>query len=65
MSNTVKNFDILVTSLSVHNYVDGLKLFSNLYLAKFLDAPAKPVISMCLFIWLHLLTNIIVICIKD
>jgi len=37
--NVAKNFDILATSLSVlHNYFDGLmKLFSNQYLAKFLD----------------------------
>jgi len=43
MSNIVKNFDILATSLSIlHNYFDGLiKLFLDLYLAKFLDALAK------------------------
>jgi len=40
---TAKSFDILTTSLSVlHNYFDGpIKLFSNLYLAKFLDFSAK------------------------
>jgi len=39
-----KYFDIPVTSLSVlHNYFDGLtKLFSDLYLVKFLDSSAKP-----------------------
>jgi len=38
MSNATKNFDILATGLSVlHNYFDNLtKLFSDLYLAKFL-----------------------------
>jgi len=37
--NVAKNFDILTTRLNVlHNYFDGLiKLFSNLYLTKFLD----------------------------
>ena len=39
MSNAVENFDILETSLSVlHNYFDNTpKLFSDLYLAKFLE----------------------------
>jgi len=43
MSIAAKNFDILTTSLSVlHNYFDSsTKLFSNLYLAKFLDISAK------------------------
>jgi len=43
MSDVAKNFDILATNLSIlHNYCDGLiKLFSNLYLAKFLDILAK------------------------
>jgi len=37
-----KNFDILITCLSIlHNYFDGLKLFSDLYLVKFLDISAK------------------------
>jgi len=41
ISNVIKNFDILATSLSLlHNYFDGLiKLFSDL--AKFLDISAK------------------------
>jgi len=45
MSNTAKNFYILSINLNVlHNNVDSLiKLFSNLYLAKFLDISAKPV----------------------
>jgi len=39
-----KSFDILTISLSVlHNYFDGpTKLFSDLYLVKFLDTSAKP-----------------------
>jgi len=39
MSNAVKNFDNLATSLSVlHHYFDSpTKLFSELNLAKFLD----------------------------
>jgi len=39
MSNVAKSFDNLTTSLSaLHNYFDGLiKLFSDLYPAKFLD----------------------------
>jgi len=42
MNDAAKNFDILTTSLSVlHNYFDSLKLFSDLYLAKFLDIIAK------------------------
>jgi len=37
--NAAKNFDILAISLNIlYNYFDGLtKLFSDLYLAKFLD----------------------------
>jgi len=43
MSNTAKSFDILAISLSVlHYYFNGLtKLFSDLYLAIFLDTSAK------------------------
>jgi len=43
MSNATKSFDILATSLGVlYNYFDDLtKLFSTLYLAKFLNALAK------------------------
>jgi len=42
MSNASKNFDILATSLNVqHNYFDDPKLFSDLYLVKFLDTSAK------------------------
>jgi len=38
------SIDILATSLSVlHNYFDGpIKLFSDLYVAKFLNKSAKP-----------------------
>jgi len=44
MSNAVKNLDILASNLKVlHNYFNSLiKLFSDLYLAKFLDTLAKP-----------------------
>jgi len=49
MSNTVKNFNILAISLSVlHNYFDDLtKLFSDLYLTKFLDSPTKSFFFLC------------------
>ena len=46
INNAAKSFDTVGTSLSVlHNYYDSTKLFSDLYVAKFLDAPAKP--SFC------------------
>jgi len=47
MSNAAKNFDILAISLSIlHNYFDSsIKLFQDLYLAKFLDISAKPFIQ--------------------
>jgi len=43
VSNIAKS-DILATNLSIlHNYFDDpTKLFSDLYLAKFLDTSAKP-----------------------
>jgi len=43
MHNATKNFDILAISLNVlHNYFnDPTKLFSDLYLAKFLDVSVK------------------------
>jgi len=48
MSNTVNSFEILVTHLSdLHNYFDGLKLFSNLYLANFLDTSTKSSFLIC------------------
>jgi len=55
MSNAAKNFDNLATSLNVLHYFDSsLKLFSSLYLAKFLDNSAKTVriylLSSCLFL---------------
>jgi len=48
MNNVVKNFDILATSLSVpHNYFNDLiKLFSDLYLAKFLDTSAVLAVQL-------------------
>jgi len=41
--NIAKNFDILVINVSVlHNYFDGsTKLFSDLYLVKFLNTSTK------------------------
>jgi len=47
MSNAVKNFGILATSLSVlHNYFDSLtKLLFSPYSAKILDLLAKPFFS--------------------
>jgi len=43
MNNAAKSFDILTAILSViHNYFNGpTKLFSDLYLAKFLDISTK------------------------
>jgi len=42
MSNIAKTFDILATNLNVLHHFDSLiKLFFDLYLAKFLDTPAK------------------------
>jgi len=42
MSNIAKSFNILANCLSIlHNYFDGPKLFSDLYLAKLLDT-SKP-----------------------
>jgi len=48
MSNIVKYFDILLISLSVlGNYFDSTtKLFSDLYVAKFLDTSAKPLLRV-------------------
>jgi len=53
MSSAVKSFDILTTSLSVlHNYFNGItKLFSDLYLTKFLDILTKSfVCSLYIFL---------------
>jgi len=37
MRNVAKKFDILAISLNIHNYFDSsIKLFSGLYLTKFL-----------------------------
>jgi len=49
MSNVAKNFYILVISLNVlHIYFDApTKLFSDLYLAKFLDTSAKYMFFPC------------------
>jgi len=42
LNNATKNFDILTTNV-LYNYFDSLtKLFSDLYLAKFLDTSANP-----------------------
>jgi len=41
ISNTAKSFDIPASNLNIlHNYFDSIKLFSNLYLVKFLDISA-------------------------
>jgi len=53
MNSAAKSFDILailLASLSIlHNYFDDLtKLFSDLYLAKFLDTSSKPFFP-CIF----------------
>jgi len=43
ISNAAKNFDILAISLNIlHNYFDSsIKLFSNLYLPKFIEISVK------------------------
>jgi len=42
ISNAAKIFDVLATSISIHNYFhSSTKLFLSLYLAKFLDIFAK------------------------
>ena len=42
MSSAAKNFDVLVSLSVLHNYFDDpIKLFLDLYLAKFLDASTK------------------------
>jgi len=49
MSNTAKNFDTLVTNLSLHNYFDiSTKLFSNL--AKFVNTLAKVILFVHIII---------------
>jgi len=58
MSNAPKNFDILATSSSVlYNYFNSsTKLFSDLYLAKFLDTLhfSKIVLSVLLTCYYYL-----------
>jgi len=57
MSNSAKNLDILATSLSVlHNYLMvQTKLFSDLYLAKFLNTSAFILyISFCIYIYIYI-----------
>jgi len=48
MSNAAKNFDVLAINLNVlHNYFDSaIKLFSDLYLTKFLDKFNKIILFM-------------------
>jgi len=41
MMNNAKSFDILSMSCDLHNYDSLTKLFSNLYLAKFLNTAKK------------------------
>jgi len=62
ISNVAKNLDILAISLNVlHYYFDSLiKLFSDLYFAKFLDTSAKSFFP-CAFIFylLYMQLNIL------
>jgi len=50
MNNVAKSFDILATNLSVlHNYFDGpAKLFSDLYLVKFLNTSTIKIVLFLL-----------------
>jgi len=47
MNNAVKNFDILAIHFSVFYYYfdNSIKLFSDLYLTKFVDTSIKPFFS--------------------
>jgi len=45
-NNTAKSFNILIISLSVLHTYGPIKLFSDLHLAKFLDALSKIVFSL-------------------
>jgi len=56
MSNIVKNFDMIATSI-LHSYFDNpTKLFSNLYLAKFLNTSTKPFfVHIIIYIYILLL----------
>jgi len=51
ISNAAKSFDILATSLNaLYNYFNLTKLFSDLYLIKFLDtSSSKIVLSVYIF----------------
>ena len=50
MSDATKKFDLLTTSLSVlYNYFDSsTKLFSDFYLAKFLDTSSRSFFFLCI-----------------
>jgi len=65
MSNTLNNFDILAIILNVlYNYFDNsIKLFSDLYLAKFLDFLTKSFCAL-LFTYLTISNNYHVITFK-
>jgi len=41
MMSNAKNFDILANLDVLHNFVSSLKLFADVYSAKFLDTSAK------------------------
>jgi len=59
MSNAAENLDILEISLILHNYFDNpIKLFSDLYLSKFLDTPQnhtfRVMMAVCRIIFLSI-----------
>jgi len=60
MSNAVRNFNILATSLSIlHNCFDSsIKLFSDMSLAKFLDTSTKTVFFFRVVITIKIQINI-------
>jgi len=65
MNNAAKSFDILAAILSIiHNYFNGPKLFSDLYLAKFLDISTKlffscKIVHLEMFNYMFILINYI------
>jgi len=64
MNNVAKNFDILVTNLKIilfrRNVFDSsIKLFSDLYPAKFLDTSAKSFIPYRTYLLMQLISTIL------
>jgi len=55
INNTVISFDIIATSLSdLRNYFDSpTKLFSDLYLVKFLNTSAKHFFCVAFFLFFY------------